>query len=195
MAKSKGTRQKIKDAALECFLTYGFRGTTIALIARKTKTSKPLVLYHYKNTEVLLFELMNEWAQSGKSTTDLYLQKLLGHPPRDIIVALQDATFDWMVKYPKMASFSTVLFQAAIEVKEVQKFLFQVFEGGRLRIDTLLKQIPRIKNLPEFERKGLATSIHCLIFGSSLYIVGQGQKGIMKHTKEFNVRAILHALA
>ncbi|VAV88539.1 Transcriptional regulator of pyrimidine catabolism (TetR family) [hydrothermal vent metagenome] len=60
-------RQKIMDAALEVFSTYGFRGSTIEQIAKAAEMSKSSVFYYFSSkTEIyveLLSETLQEWLE------------------------------------------------------------------------------------------------------------------------------------
>lgn len=189
--RSEQTRTKIKAAALRLFNTKGFRGTTLAEIGRKTKISKVLVAYHFAKTELILFELMQEWAQSGQQVTDEYLKDLAGEKPQQLILAIQDAAVKWMDERPEMATFTLVLIQAATEASEVRRFLFNVFEAGRRRIEEMLQKIAQPQSESDAaEVYARAFSIHCLIFGSCLYILAQGNKDHLKLTAEFNRQVI-----
>lgn len=57
------TRDRILDAARRCFAEHGFRGASLADIARQAGCSKPSVLYHFATKEALLAALLQElWA-------------------------------------------------------------------------------------------------------------------------------------
>ncbi|CAG0911944.1 unnamed protein product, partial [Cyprideis torosa] len=75
MARSQSTkkptriqREKTKailEAALDVFSDFGFRGTTIDMIAQRAGLSKPNILYYFDNKEAihksLLAELLQTW--------------------------------------------------------------------------------------------------------------------------------------
>ena len=75
MARSQSTkkptriqREKTKailEAALDVFSDFGFRGTTIVMIAQRAGLSKPNILYYFDNKEAihksLLAELLQTW--------------------------------------------------------------------------------------------------------------------------------------
>lgn len=72
MAKTPGptriqakNKQTIRDAALDVFSTYGFRGSTLDQIAAAAGLSKPNVLYYFPSKEAihvdLLSTLMETW--------------------------------------------------------------------------------------------------------------------------------------
>jgi TetR/AcrR family transcriptional regulator len=72
MAKASGptriqtkNKQTIRDAALEIFSTYGFRGSTLDQIAAEAGLSKPNLLYYFASKEAihdeLLSSLMTTW--------------------------------------------------------------------------------------------------------------------------------------
>ncbi len=194
-SQSRTKKEIIKWAALQCFLKFGFRGTTIAEVARVSKTSKPLVLYHYKITDEILFELMNDWATSGKTTTTNLLHDKLGQSPDELILAILDATILWMREHSQMAQLTPILFQASAEIPDVKNFLFEVFESGRKRIELLLGQIPHFSKMSKKDLKSAAQSIHCLIFGTSLYVLSQGTELMMDSTHAFNRRMIKNFIA
>jgi TetR/AcrR family transcriptional regulator len=50
---SKPSRDDILTAALNCFATNGFDGTSLACVARTAGVSHPLIHYHFKNKDVL----------------------------------------------------------------------------------------------------------------------------------------------
>jgi AcrR family transcriptional regulator len=55
---SADTRQEILNAATRLFKDYGYRGTSLADIAREIGYSKASVLYHFASKEALLAELI-----------------------------------------------------------------------------------------------------------------------------------------
>lgn len=58
-------RQRIRDAALGLFATYGFRGTTLDQIAAACGMHKPNLIYYYDSKEAIHIDLLNtlmtEW--------------------------------------------------------------------------------------------------------------------------------------
>lgn len=64
-------KQTIRDAALEVFSTYGFRGSTLDQIAAASGLSKPNVLYYFSSKdaihEELLSSLMTTWLDPMRS--------------------------------------------------------------------------------------------------------------------------------
>ena len=60
-------RRKIKDAALEVFSTYGYRGSTIEQIAKQAEMSKSSLFYYFNSkTEIyiaLLSETLEAWLE------------------------------------------------------------------------------------------------------------------------------------
>ncbi|MCZ4280247.1 HTH-type transcriptional regulator RutR [Kiloniella laminariae] len=57
--------EKIVEAALEIFATFGFRGTTIDQIAQKAEMSKPNLLYYFRRKEDIYISVLRrtleEW--------------------------------------------------------------------------------------------------------------------------------------
>jgi TetR/AcrR family transcriptional regulator, transcriptional repressor of aconitase len=72
-------RKAIIDAALECFLQYGFAKTSLDDIAKRAKLSRPLLYLLFKNKEELFVETLRSLYQaeidSARSILDLALTK------------------------------------------------------------------------------------------------------------------------
>lgn len=67
-------RAAIREAALDVFSTFGFRGSTLDQIAKSAGLSKPNLLYYYPSKEAihaeLLAELMQTWLDPLKDMDD-----------------------------------------------------------------------------------------------------------------------------
>lgn len=72
-------RRIIIDAALECFLQYGFAKTSLDDVARRAKLSRPLLYLLFKNKEELFVETLRSLYQteidSARPVLDLPLSK------------------------------------------------------------------------------------------------------------------------
>lgn len=72
-------RQVIIDAALECFLQYGFAKTSLDDIAKRAKLSRPLLYLLFKNKEELFVETLRSMYQAdideARPALDLQLDK------------------------------------------------------------------------------------------------------------------------
>jgi AcrR family transcriptional regulator len=117
------TRQRLKAVALDCFLEVGFRGTTIAEIARRGNTSKPLVLYHLQSTDEILKELMADWDTYGREVFNRALRDHVNGSVDNVVAAVWDSTREWMKRNPKMAQLSVVLYQASREIKMARQVM------------------------------------------------------------------------
>jgi TetR/AcrR family transcriptional regulator len=60
-------RERILQAALECFAEFGFAGTVTRTIAQKAGVTHPLVLYHFETKEKL-------WVEAVSGALDAYLE-------------------------------------------------------------------------------------------------------------------------
>ena len=77
--KQTGRRKVIIDAALECFLQYGFAKTSLDDIAKRAKLSRPLLYLLFKNKEEVFVETLRSLYQaeidSARPILDLPLSK------------------------------------------------------------------------------------------------------------------------
>lgn len=77
--KQAARRKAIIDAALECFLQYGFAKTSLDDIAKRAGLSRPLLYLSFKNKEKLFVETLRaiyqEELKSARPVLDLRLSK------------------------------------------------------------------------------------------------------------------------
>ena len=52
--RGEDARADLKDTAIDCFSRFGYRGTSIDLIAREAGVTKGAIYYHYKDKNALL---------------------------------------------------------------------------------------------------------------------------------------------
>lgn len=68
--RAERTRQRILDAAAQCFAASGFSRTTVEAIAARAGVSKTLVYHHFRAKEAMFEELLErtltEWARVGR---------------------------------------------------------------------------------------------------------------------------------
>src|SRR5215510_2563293 len=68
--RAERTRQRILDAAAQCFAASGFSRTTVEAIAAGAGVSKALVYHHFRAKEAIFEELLertlSEWARVGR---------------------------------------------------------------------------------------------------------------------------------
>jgi len=68
--RAERTRQRILDAAAQCFAASGFSKTTVEAIAAGAGVSKTLVYHHFRAKEAIFEELLErtleEWARVGR---------------------------------------------------------------------------------------------------------------------------------
>ncbi len=63
-------RERILKAALECFGTFGFEGTSTRAVAERAEVTHTLVLYHFKSKELLWIAMID--AALASYTTQMY---------------------------------------------------------------------------------------------------------------------------
>jgi AcrR family transcriptional regulator len=68
--RAERTRQRIRDAAAQCFAASGFSRTTVEQIAAGAGVSKALVYHHFRTKEAIFEELLErtltEWSRVGR---------------------------------------------------------------------------------------------------------------------------------
>lgn len=94
-----GLKQRIFDSALNEFAESGLMGARMENIAANAKTTKRMVVYHYKTKEAL-YMLVLEHVYRGIRQHELDLD-LSSYPPAEAIVKLVEASFDFHVSHPE----------------------------------------------------------------------------------------------
>ena len=69
-------RERILQAALECFAEFGFAGTVTRMIAQRANVTHPLVLYHFDTKDKL-------WVEAVSGALDAYLEFVRNEIPDD----------------------------------------------------------------------------------------------------------------
>jgi AcrR family transcriptional regulator len=93
------TRRNIIDAAMAEFSEKGLTGARVDDIAARTRTTKPMIYYHFKSKAQLYAAVMEEAYGSMRNIEhDLQLEQL---PPADAMQRLVEATFDYHAAHPE----------------------------------------------------------------------------------------------
>jgi TetR/AcrR family transcriptional regulator len=119
----EANEEKILDAALEVFSSYGFRGATVDQIAALTGMTKPNLLYYFRRKDDIYLAVL-------RRTLEMWLQPLeaLGHDgdPASEIAAYIDRKLEMSRDNPKASR----LF--AMEIMQGAPILHEVL-AGRLK--------------------------------------------------------------
>lgn len=67
----KKGKEKILDAALDCFAKYGFHGVSMDEIVKQAGVSKGLVYYHFKSKDEVLIEIIKKRLEHFNIVADL----------------------------------------------------------------------------------------------------------------------------
>jgi TetR/AcrR family transcriptional regulator len=117
--------ERILDAALEVFSTYGFRGATIDQIATRAGMTKPNLLYYFRRKDDIYLAVL-------RRTLEMWLTPLeaLGHDgdPAAEIAAYIDRKLEMARDHPKESR----LF--AMEIMQGAPILHDVLEGRLKRL-------------------------------------------------------------
>jgi AcrR family transcriptional regulator len=108
-ARSRGgetTRREILAAAMKEFAEKGLKGARIDDIAAQTRTTKPMIYYHFGSKERLYAAVMEE-AYGGMRSQEqgLHLDEL---PPDQAMQRLVEVTFDHHARHPEYVRLVTV---------------------------------------------------------------------------------------
>jgi len=92
------TRRDIIAAAIHEFAENGLTGARVDAIAARTKTTKPMIYYHFGSKEKLYAAVMEEaYAVVRSKEQDLHLDDL---PPTEAMQRLVEVTFDHHAAHP-----------------------------------------------------------------------------------------------
>jgi AcrR family transcriptional regulator len=93
------TRRNIIDAAMIEFSEKGLTGARVDDIAARTRTTKPMIYYHFKSKEQLYAAVMEEaYGNIRKIEQDLHVEHL---PPAEAMRRLVETTFDYHAAHPE----------------------------------------------------------------------------------------------
>lgn len=165
----EGKKGYILRCALELMITKWPFDFTIAAIARHGGLSKPLVGYHFKSTEEIIWQLMQAWAKSGQFVTSECVAAKAGATPEELIETIVDATFDWLKRCPMFARLTPVLIHLAQTYPQIADHQKLVMDAGLARIENILTHLPKLKKETKEKRFKKAKAIHLLIVGGFLY--------------------------
>lgn len=74
---AKGDKHKaLKRAAIKFFPKYGFKGTTVRMLAKEAKMTNPALYIHYKNKDNFLLSLLKEITQNIINKLEEIIQPL-----------------------------------------------------------------------------------------------------------------------
>ena len=149
-------RAAILETAAELFADRGFRGASMADLARACGVSKALLYHYYRDKEQLLFD-----------TADSYMDRLLGIvaqvrarrlPPEE---ELRTLIARFMQEYQHSRAKHMVLVQDVKFLGEAQRD--QVIAKQRQVVDDFARVIAAVR--PRFRRKALRVPLAMILFG------------------------------
>ncbi len=126
-----GTRKKILDTALEMFSLYGYKGSSIRLIAKKVGIRESSVYSHFKSKAEILNALITEY-KSRKVSAEIISDKILDYidKPEIFMKKFCEKIFEqWNTPY---------------ERRMMRLFLIEQFaerEGTEISLTSFLKEI------------------------------------------------------
>ncbi|MAU41904.1 MAG: hypothetical protein CMF31_09820 [Kordiimonas sp.] len=101
-SRSQETRQKILDAAIQCFLESGFGGVSTYDISANVGVTQPVILYHYKSKEGLWKACMDHMFGHFRNALAQKILELREEEPRIFFRELIRHIIVWPTHYPFM---------------------------------------------------------------------------------------------
>lgn len=144
----KGDLQRLKiiRAAIDCVARSGFEGGTLEKIAKRIGTRRSHVAYYYPDRNEL-FEHVVQYIIATAQSLTVEMVKAAG-TPRDRVIAICDAAFEWAEKYPEQSRVLLYFyFECALKVR-YRRLNTTLRASGALRIQALIEEI--LKSSPQF---------------------------------------------
>lgn len=113
--KASDRRKQLLDAAVACFATMGYRGTTTAALARAAGVSEPVLYRHFASKQALFVALLEQASRETLAEWRKAIAPL--HSPMDklrVLLRLNPAT------QPHLGGIYRIIFHAQSEISEPQ---------------------------------------------------------------------------
>lgn len=106
-------RRQILEAAVVCFATHGYRGTTTAILARTAGVSEPVLYRHFSSKQAMFVALLDRASRESLSEWRHAIAPL--RSPMDklrVLLRLNPAT------HPRLGRFYHIIFHAQSEISD-----------------------------------------------------------------------------
>jgi AcrR family transcriptional regulator len=108
----------ILEASLKIIHDFGLQGLSVTAISKKTGLSKPLILYHYENNDLILLDLFFFLGKLAQKCIEEYLKGTKTY--EDKVLAMIKALFSYVVKNKEVGDFFVLMFHEATKTDSMQ---------------------------------------------------------------------------
>lgn len=139
---NESTSERIIQAAKELFIEYGFKDTTIKMIARKAKVNESTLFRHFKSKEGVFIEITKEITQYSNSKLEHILERDIpleevffrfGIELYKVIVDSRGILLIMVIEFKKRSELSKNVTNALISIiKILDKKLKELYEKGQI---------------------------------------------------------------
>jgi len=98
-------RMQILDAALTTYISFGYNGTDMNVVAEKAQLAKGLIYYYYKSKKELFTALFSWMFEEGYAFSDTLLKNTKGKEPVEQLMAYVYGVFGANKANPRMMQF------------------------------------------------------------------------------------------
>lgn len=159
-------KEKIFFSAITLFAEFGLSGARMEQIAEKAGTTKRMVVYHFKNKELLYVQVL-EYVYTQIRGSERQLN-LTGLPPVEAMVALVEWTFDYHATHP---DFIRIICMENMQRGRFVKESTYLREINRSALELLEDILTRGQQKQLFNPTITAKDVHRLISSFSFYHV------------------------
>jgi AcrR family transcriptional regulator len=194
--KHTDPREQVLRAALSIINQYGYGALCLSEVAKRLKSSKQRIYYHYPGTEEILLLLAQKWSESGQHYTLKALADSREEGPFRVL-AMADGMFDWMEADPELAHAGLVFYQMSPHLKKLGKHMDIVISAGRSRIESLLRLDPRFAFVKKADIENIITALHSHIFGYFFYSIAMKKYNDVTESRQIcltSFRGLLQSL-
>lgn len=161
------TKLKILKAAFELMAKNGVAGVTIQDVAKRAKTSHPLVTYHFDDMDLLYIGVLKQILEEMRGATVAVLE--MSHPnQKALLKAYTQVLFYWGKKNQAKMRLWIYFYYLASVHDDFRQFNDEIRKVGRARILSILTKGMALGEFPKTDEKGLddlSINIQALLTG------------------------------
>ena len=181
---------KILDAAIEVVANDGVQALGVTKISKASGLSKSLILYHYKDMNLLMADLFFYSAKIGRFYIEKNLEKANSFEEK--IAQMTLSLFEWICRHQEIGEFFILMFHEAGKTPELSAVQQQTIKNSREIWERIFFESMRYQNIEQLRTD--LTGIESLINGNLLMMISlqetQSPNNYLKALKE-NIEKIL----
>lgn len=175
LSRTEKNRKKILKAAYELMCKKGVAQTSINEVAKKSKTSHPLVTYHFPNIDQLYVGVLKEVLEEMREVT-IKAVEVNAASPSKMLKDYCEVLFHWAVEHEdKIKLFMYFYYLASVD-SQFREMNDSIRKIGRERVENILVKGMAFgdfqKRSPE-QTRALATFIQGVVTGNLLMAVSE----------------------